>query len=92
MAETESAADALMRWRAAELRAAWEAGRDAAIAKCDAAKDEWLTLSKTYERCHAYAAGAAAIAIGLSKLTPPPALPDTIGAKVRRDAQEKSNA
>lgn len=33
MTQPESAADAILRWRAAELRAAWQAGRDAAASE-----------------------------------------------------------
>lgn len=77
---------------AAHAAAAWRAGRDAAAAKCDAANDEWLTLSKTYERCHAYAAGAASIAVQISKLVPPADLAAALAAHTERAVQAEREA
>ena len=104
---SESTSDAILRWRAAELRAAWEAGRDAAAKACKHMRrcpfddpafvmdpatpcpvcGDLGTPASADEpvRCNSYAAAIRA-------LTPPPDLPDTIGAKVRKAAQETPHA
>lgn len=87
----QPAADIDAAWDAM-LAAAWWAGRDAAAAKCDAAKDEWLAQSTTYERCHAYAAAAASLAVGISKLTPPPDLAAALAEHTRRAVEAEREA
>jgi hypothetical protein len=87
----QPAADIDAAWDAM-LAAAWWAGRDAAAAKCDAAKDKWLAQSTTYERCHAYAAAAASLAVGISKLTPPPDLAAALAEHTRRAVEAERKA
>ena len=85
---SESTSDAILRWRAAELRAAWEAGRDAAarvVTFFPPPSDDDIDALDVCER-------DLRIVTAIDAVTPPPNLPDTIDAKVRRDAQEKSNA
>lgn len=74
----ETMSDAVLRWRAAELRAAWEAGRDAAAAEvADRADDE---------------NGIEFAVIAIRALAPPADLSDALAAHTERAVQEERDA
>lgn len=82
---SESTADAVLRWREKELRAAWEMGRGASLAVCRDRIHFHTVIDYDDENDDLRADGARGCAKFVEALTPP----DNLGGLVKEQAGER---